>query len=363
MSMEKNKNKPTINKVLKYLSKHYKFVHNEITGQLLYKRRNKKTPPKPFDRGYFLAVLYERFGEYPGSIIRDALKAIYYTSINDLKAFCIVPKYSPRTPINESPFDALDEYIKLADNPPFSFGEMLEYHLVRAIRCVLNGTPNRFIFTLVSKQQYIGKTHFIEWLFPKQLEQYCMSTLSGRKEKRDTVLASKFLCNIDEFKGVTSSASSDLKAMVSQKSAALWVSFKNVIEQRPRITTFFATKNTRKGKAILSHDDDNSRYIIYDVASIDWSYKEKIDIDELWRYAIARAYNANYDAYPTIDEVRQLEAYNRRFTKRMQRYKPRPHQKRNIALGAILSAIATTFVMSPYGRIIFAGLARALGLG
>ena len=360
--MKKITNNPSIKDLLKYLSKHYKFVHNELTGQLLYKRRDSKSVLKPFDRGHFYRILFERFDKYPASMIRESLKAIYYSPKNDVLAFCGQSKYLSHTCPKESPFDQLDRYIKLTDVPPFSFGDMLEFHLVRAIRCALEGTPNRFIFSLVSRRQYVGKTHFIEWLFPEELQNYCMSTLSGRKEKRDTILASKFLVNIDEFSGTKKSNEAQLKAMISQKSAALWVPFKNNIEQRPRITSFFATKNISKEPA-LSADDDNSRFIIYNVKEIDWSYAEKIDVNELWQYAIAKAHDPDYDPYPTIEEVKKIIAYNKKYTRRSSKARINSKRTKGIALGAMLGTVATAFLASPFGRAIIGSLFRLFGVG
>ena len=50
MSKEKKNHQKQI---LEYLGRNYKFVHNELTGQLLYKRRNSKKDFELFDRAYF----------------------------------------------------------------------------------------------------------------------------------------------------------------------------------------------------------------------------------------------------------------------------------------------------------------------
>ena len=346
--------------ILEYLGRNYKFVHNELTGQLLYKRRNSKKDFKLFDRAYFYRLFMSAKKEYGESTIRHALKSIFHTPKNDVRAFCLSPAYSSENKKETSPFDALDDYFELKDSTPFGFGEMLEAHLVRAVRSVLNGKPNRFIFTLVSKGQYVGKTYFIEWLFPSDLRDYCMSTLSGRKEKRDTILASKFLVNIDEFSGATKSADAQLKALVSQKSASLWVPFKNHIEQRPRITTFFATKNIGK-EPILSPHDANTRYIIYNLESIDWSYKKDVNVDDLWAYAIAKAHDESYDAELSIEDVRKLERYNKKFSKPFKRAKARPKRAKSIAIGAVIGSVVTALFASPIGRLIIASLARMAG--
>ena len=360
--MEKER-RTTLNDLIKYLGRYYKFTLNDVNGQLFYQRRDSKTPPKLFDRSYFFRLLSERFSKCPASIIRESLKAINCRRLNDVEAFFKSIKYLPATIPSSSPFDRLNDYVELAEDAPFSFGEALEKHFVRAIRSVLNGTPNRFIFTLVSKAQYIGKTEFIEWFFPPQLEKYCMSTLTGRKEKWDIILASKLLVNIDEFSGAKKSDDANLKAMLSQRSAALWIAFKNMAIKRPRMTSFFATCNIGR-KPILSADDSNSRFLIYNIKSINWAYKQDIDIDELWQYAIAKAHDPSYDPNPSIKDVRLLEKHNRRYSKKYSKVKVKGPRRVTIgALGAIAGSILTALATSPLGRLAFSSLVQFLGVG
>lgn len=349
-------NKDTVKECLAYLGRYYKFTLDELTGQFFYQRRDCRTKKKLFDRGYFVRFLSESKFKYSSSTVRESLKAIHYKPINAVKAFFGQQKYLNHTC---SPFDQLDDYFTLDEPAPYSFASMLEMHLVRAIRSVINGEPNRFIFTLVSAKEYLGKTSFIEWLFPSELQGYCMSTLGGRKERRDTILASKFLVNIDEFSGATVTADAQLKAMVSQRSAALWIPFKNQIEQRPRITTFFATKNLGK-KPILSDKSSNSRYIIYNVQSIDWSYRDKIDASDLWSYAIAKALDPTYDAELGIDEVRDLEAYNKRYSDPVTPTKVKSKRQSSVSktsLAAAVTAAITAFAFTPWGRVLISAAA------
>lgn len=351
--MEKKK-KDTIGQILKYLNKHYRFSLDELTGQFFYQRRDLRTKKKLFDRAYFMRLLSGEKFKYDSSTIRESLKAIFYRRLNAVKAFLAPQQYlNP----GGSPFDRIDDYFTLLGDPPFSIGAMLEMHLVRAIRCALQGEPNRFIFVLVSGQQYIGKTRFVEWLFPKQLEQYCMSTLSGRKEKIDTILASKFLVNIDEFNARKDTDNRHMKTMVSQHSAALWIPFKNTIEQRPRITSFFATANLGK-KPILNTDDSNSRYIVFDLKSIDWDYATDIVPADLWHYAIAKAHDPSYQSELSIPEVRELEAYNRNFSQSTPKTLPKKSSKHSkyLKIGLGLVGLIAALLVSPFGRVAIASL-------
>ena len=340
--------------ILRYLGRYYKFTLNELTGQVLYQRRDGRAKPKAFDRRYFLNLLTSEKFKYNSSIVRDCLNCVRYREINPLKAFFDRPKYLNHV---RNPFDQLEGYFSCASHP-IPFAKSLQDHLVRAIRCIKNGDPNRFVFALISREEYIGKTQFVEWLFPTGLEGYCMSTLSGSSEKRDTVLASKFLVNIDEFAGVSHSASAKLKAMISQRSAALWVPFKNCIVQRPRITTFFATSNLKR-KALLRGDSSNSRFLVYEVNSIDWSYQDKLDAAYLWDYAAKLADDPSYVATPTIEKVREVERHNMRYKAphvNSKRVKSKTSSKIPMALGSLITAALAALAFSPWGRAMLSAL-------
>ena len=348
--------KNSVGEVLKYLSRYYKFELNELTGRFYYQRRDGKSKKKLFDRAYFVRLLSEGKFRYGAGTVREALKSIYYQPLNPVKEVFVPAAYLKK---NASPFDKLEGYFTVKGDPPMPLGKALEMHLVRAVRCVLDGRPNRFIFALISVDEYVGKTEFIEWLFPAELRDYCMSTLSGAREKRDTILASKLLVNIDEFSGALKSSGAQLKAMISQKTAAIWVPFKNCIEQRPRITTFFATSNIGK-RPLLSSDSSNSRYIIYNVKGIDWSYKNDLDPAELWAYAIAKAHDPKYVAELTIEQVRELERYNKTFSTPKSAYKRRYTSSRGTTTAAATTAAITAFAFTPWGRSMLAAAIAAL---
>ena len=346
--------------ILKYLGRYYKFTLNELTGQFFYQRRDSKTKVKLFDRRYFLQHLTSEKFRYSASTIREALHCVFYREINPVKAFFDCTKYLNG---NTNPFDELEAYFSLVGHHPIPFGKALLDHLVRAIRCAKNGEPNRFVLALVSAKEYIGKTHFVEWLFPTELRGYCMSTLSGSSEKRDTILASKFIVNIDEFAGVSNSANAKLKAMISQRSAAVWIPFKNCIEQRPRITTFFATNNLTT-KALLGSQSSNSRFIIYEVDAIDWDYKQDIKSSELWAYANKLADDSSYIATPTIEKVRELENHNMRYKASSVKPKATIEKKRARVSRrglALITAALAAFSCSPWGRAIASALVAAMG--
>ena len=167
-------------------------------------------------------------------------------------------------------------------------------------------------------------------------------------------MASKFLVNIDEFFGAKKSSNAQLKAMVSQKTAAIWVPFKNRIEQLPRITSFFSTGNLTK-KAILSKDSSNSRYLIYNIKKIDWNYKNEVDPSILWQYAISKANDPAYVSELPIDDVRKIEKYNKLFSK------PRSTDKRQSLSSRGVTTVATTialtaFAFTPWGRALLASV-------
>jgi hypothetical protein len=291
----------------RWFSKSFKLFENQISGEVSWASRSrphqrfldakntlffkaiKKYPT--LQKGHFVATL-RNSKKQPTNVLHSYLSA----------AAADAPKTDP--------FARLFSYITSTPEAG-DFAGALKKHYLRAIDCLYTGKPNKQIFTMVSLRQSVGKTTLISWLFPQSLNQYTMCTLAGRKDKRDVILATKFLVNIDEFSGAKKTSDEQLKAMTAQNTAALYVPFKNEIEHRPRITSFFATRNYT-GEGFLNDATGSSRYVIFDVEEIDFEYSKDIQPDDLWAYAAAAYANGERgDLSPA--ELAANENYNAQF--------------------------------------------------
>lgn len=77
----------------------------------------------------------------------------------------------------------------------------------------------------------------------------------------------------------------------------------------PRRASFIGSTNQAE---FLSDESGSVRRLCFVIDSIDWSYKEKININDVWAQAY-HLFKTNFVCDLTADEIRENEEYNRQF--------------------------------------------------
>lgn len=134
-----------------------------------------------------------------------------------------IPSYNPFTDyfhniknhINNAPskIDEFASYLTTDDNK--FFVDMLRKHLVRAVKCVLENYPNRYVFVLVSEKQSIGKSWFIRFINPFGEKYYSEQPLRSDKDA-EIALSENFIYNIEELQSMTYKDVNSLKSIISR---------------------------------------------------------------------------------------------------------------------------------------------------
>jgi len=346
--------KGTFKEGLTWLKKHFRLRFDTITGKVFVMRRSSKIGEVEYSRGYMMERFASAKNEYDPNTIRAILAAWSATPFNAFKERFLNPSvfesYTPKS----NPFDKLDSFIQLDGEHPFTFARELENHMVRAAKCALDGTINKYVFTLLSDRQNVGKTHFVNWLMGPVPSEFTMGSLPRSATRIDQVLVSKFVVNIDELEGVDNTDSARFKAITSQSVCTMFNAFKQTSETRPRLASFFATKNTKldRGRAAFK-GGGTSRFIAFKIKSIDFSYADTIDPLALWAWAYKRAKQEGNEAYPTIEDIRRQEVFNRRFQERGKPKRSRRARTNAVNTAAITAAVAA-FAFTPWGRALVA---------
>jgi len=348
--------KGTFKEGLAWVKKHFRLRNDIITGKVFVMRRSSKTDEKEYSRGYMMERFAAAKKEYNANTIRAVLAAWSPTAFNAFKERFLNPNvfesYSSRT----NPFVKLEHFVELDGDHPFEFAKALENHMVRAAKCALDGQINKYVFTLLSDKQNVGKTHFVDWLMSPVPGEFTMGSLPRSVTKIDQVLASKFIVNVDELEGVDNTDSARFKAITSQSVCTMFNAFKQTSETRPRLATFFATKNTKldRGRSAFK-GGGTSRFIAFKIKSIDFSYESAIDPLALWSWAFRRAQREGDESYPSIEEIRAQEAFNRRFQEQ-----PKPRKRRRTRPNAVntvaVTAAVGAFMFTPWGRALIAAI-------
>jgi len=237
-------------------------------------------------------------------------------SLNDISSLMqsgYAPIYNPYTEYfgslkwdGQDHIAKLASYVKTTDNE--FFHPMLKKMLVRTVACALHGKVNRYVFTLYSKEQSVGKSTWIRFLTPPRLSRYFgEGVLDGSKDSYLRMGGSIFIWSLEELSSLNSMEINKLKHIISL----------SVIVERPpfephdisikRRVSFFASTNRPE---FLSDVTGNSRWLVFSIESIDFKYSTEVDIDQVWAQAYALQLDKAFNAELTIEETRKQELYN-----------------------------------------------------
>jgi hypothetical protein len=180
--------------------------------------------------------------------------------------------------------------------------------------------PNSFnrMFVLDGKQG-LGKSKFVEWLAQGVTNYFAAGQIQpNNKDHR----ISQMLLWIYEAKElgaiIRKEDIEDLKGFLDQKERFERLPYGEFPIRRPAITNYIGTINNEHG--FLNDPTGNRRFMVSTLASINWSYWDKVDYNQVWAQAknlfdngepwelrgaeevLANKYNANYELHETVDD-------------------------------------------------------------
>jgi hypothetical protein len=221
---------------------------------------------------------------------------------------------------NLSPWDGTDHinrlasYIKLsnignAPNERARFENQFKKMFVRSIACCLEADFNKHCFTLVHEQQNSGKSTFLRWLCPPELQDYYSENTGLSKDDR-IALAENFIINIDELDAMMKHDINALKSLVSKDGFKERLPYAERTEFLKRRCNFVASTNR---KEFLADETGSVRWICFHIDSINWNYKSDININDVWGQAYHIFRTTNYKYQLTVEEIQENEKANRQF--------------------------------------------------
>jgi predicted P-loop ATPase len=255
-------------------------------------------------------------------------QADYPVKMSDLKSVLksdIVPKFNEMQNYFErlSPVDSdsgyieeLSRYVHIKESDRERFTRHFKKHVVRMVKQVFQ--PNYFnkhCFTLISPGQNLGKTSFIRFMCPPEFQTkfYTENFALGGKIGKDDMLClcENLMINIDELSVLTKADINQLKSIFSSNGTKLRKAYDSKARFYSRNATFWASSNM---KEFLEDETGNVRWLCFEIDSIDFSYREKIDIKKVLSQAY-RLYIDGYNCELTKDEIIENETMNIGFSK------------------------------------------------
>jgi predicted P-loop ATPase len=260
------------------------------------------------------------------SIYRDMQKNNVSFSLNKLRSLLasdFIPKYDPLAIYfecldqigSDNNFDYIDylaSFVKTDDDQWFrtQFKKMM----VRSVACALDPDIfNKQVFILVHSMQNSGKSTFCRFLCPPQLSDYFTENISTDKDSL-IALTNNFIVNMDELATLNRAEINTLKSMISRNNVNIRLPYGRRQVNLPRRANFVGSTNKDE---FLTDETGSVRWLCFELVDrIDFSYKEKVNIDLVWKQAY-ELYTKNFDYELSQDEIDFNHQRNKKYESTM----------------------------------------------
>jgi len=292
-------------KIKEELSKYFKIKFNEIALEYeIFDAHSKRKID--FNESSLLIHLHREKLNVSPQVFKTYLKSHFIERINPLmEYFENLPPWNGKDHVK-----SYASYINTDDNELF-YLHLLKW-AVRAVKTVfLKEAINKHVLVLEGGQSF-GKSYFLNFLCPAQLEKYLYTNLGVGKDER-VKLAKAFIVNIEELDVMGRYDINAIKALISQVSINERLPYGDKSTLLYRTCSFLASTNRAE---FLCDDTGSVRWIIFSVIDkIDFSYSKEFNIDNFWSQAYhIFKHQKDFKSDLTQEEIKVNELRNERFT-------------------------------------------------
>lgn len=306
---EEKDGEPRTARVERFIRTNYDLYYNEVSHRYM---GRKKGEPEMYE--VKLENIYRELDlnhlKYSWSDLKILLRTDYIDMMNPFESyFENLDAWDGKDHITE-----LTQYISVYQLTPGKnererFERMFKKMLVRMVACSLEMDFNKHCFTLVHEQQSSGKSTFIRWLCPPELQEYYSENIGISKDDR-IALAENFIINIEELAVMGKHDINALKAVISKDTFKERLPYAERTEMLKRRCNFLASTNRTE---FLADETGSVRWICFQLEKINWDYKKDIDINKVYAQAYHLLTNTDYEYQLTKEELDENEVANRNF--------------------------------------------------
>ncbi len=293
-----------------YLNEKYDFRFNTIASDIEISIKNKNEWSTCNEDSIWLE-LQKKSIAIGVNQLKSILKSEFVKEHNPIVSyFEQLPKWDKKTDF----ITMYSEYIRLNVNED---REQFEYHFkkwcVRAVKCAtIDGYFNKQAFVLSDNAigQNIGKTSYIKNLCPKILEDYIQTDLPRDSKDAKIALAKNFLINLDELAYLSKNDVNSLKSLFSESKIKLRLPYGSKDSIVQRVSSFIGSTNNI---TFLNDETGSVRWLCFLIDSIDFSYRDNFNVDNLWSQAYTLANDLNFNETLTKDDIIKNEIRNEKY--------------------------------------------------
>lgn len=292
-----------------FLSQHYDFRFNEVTGRVEFRRKGEKmfAVLQEFDLNSIYRKLRYAHIEIGLNHLASLLSSEFSSRIDPFKDyFASLPPWDRST-------DHIGELASTVTlrNPAHAetFRIYLRKWMVAAIGCAIDpDTVNHSCLVLVGPQGRY-KTTWLNMLVPKQLSNYVrVGTIDPSDKDTEIHLSECFLINLDELETLNKHELGTLKSIMTYKTSRLRRPYAHFPETLVRRASFAGSINR---DSFLTDETGTRRFLVVEVESVNTDHG--IEMDKVY----AQAYHllrSGYRHWFDRDEIVEVNERNREFS-------------------------------------------------
>lgn len=290
-------------KVIKYLNQKYQVRYNEVALEFEIRTENEDWDELNIN-SLFIELIQSGINITLNKL-EILLKSHWIEKYNHIQNyFENLPKWN-----GENHIQNLANYITTTDNP--SFQKHFEKWLTRAVLCSLKkGYVNKQCFVLFNTKQNSGKTSFLRFLIPTELEKYYTEDIGIDKDGLIS-LCKSLIINIDELSVMSKIDVNTLKSFISKNTINARLPYDRKSSLMHRTASFCGSTNRSD---FLTDETGSVRWQIFEVLEIDFNYLKEININQVWAQAYFNAFERkSYNPELTAEDILENEKRNEKY--------------------------------------------------
>ena len=285
-----------------YLSKRYEFRYNSVSLEIEFTVKGKAEYKSVNENSLYVELNKAGIRVELGKLLA-ILKSEYVPNFDPIKSyFETLPKWD-----GEDHIGLLGAHLHAEQ--PTQLERQFRKWLVRAVKCALIPQYfNKQAFILVHSEQNSGKTTFCRFLCPPALSNYIAENISDDKDSR-IALVKNFIINLDELSSLAKHEINSLKSLFSKDCINERLPYDRKNSILSRICNFIGSTNMAE---FLTDETGSVRWLCFQIHKIDWGYRERIDINQVWAQAYA-LHLSGFDCDMTPGDISENETRNAQF--------------------------------------------------
>lgn len=299
---------PLVTMVETYLSNHYKIRYNDISNTFELLDMSAEEPEwEAMNENNIYRRLQKQHIKYSMSDLTSLLRSDFVEHYNPIKEYFANGKEWD----GQDHIGKLGEYVIVDEEARPRFNRMFKKMFVRSVACSLEFTFNKHAFILVHEKQNSGKSTFLRWICPPDLQEYYTENINTDKDSL-IALTENFIINLDELSTLSKMELNALKSVMSKDKIKVRIPYDRRPSLIQRRCNFVGSTNRIE---FLNDETGNVRWICFAIEELNWDYIKDINIDQVWAqayYLFTHSQN-RYDYQLTVDEIEENEEANRQF--------------------------------------------------